>query len=224
MKKFYLFLGAVALAASANAKQLTFYLGDTPIVNGSEVYFSDIQSTDLGGLYDITMAPELYVVSDVNASNVKISAECTSEQTIQLCAGGSCEMGTYIVKENVNLTAGVKLPLEFHYAGFETEIPEITTEIDGIYGEEFDTYTSFTIVMGPNASLAILEHSKDLRSVPGAIRYTVDGETPFCLYSTDGAEVLSTVLDGEGTLSTSSLRKGIYVYTLGDSKGKLYIH
>lgn len=224
MKKLYLFLAALAVTSGAGAKQLTFYLGDTPIANEETVYFNEIETIDLGGIYDISMEPELYVLSDVNASNVAISAECLSEQEIQLCTDNLCAIGEYVSKENLSVTAGTKLPLQLHYYGTEAEIPEVTVEVTGIFGEEEATFTSFTIVMGEKAGITVIEHAANLKAVRGAIEYKLDSEETFTLYSADGALVLKTDVSGTGSISTSELRKGIYVYTLGSGKGKLYIH
>ena len=52
------------------------------------------------------MNPHINIISDVAANDIILIAECTSGQNIQLCAGGTCEMGKEITKTGVTLEAG----------------------------------------------------------------------------------------------------------------------
>ena len=94
---------AAAVAMAANAKELTFSMGDNTIANGSTVYFENIEVDSYEGGKDIIMEPGIMLKSDVAASNIVVVAECKSGQKIQLCAGGACETGTSITKTGVSI-------------------------------------------------------------------------------------------------------------------------
>lgn len=227
MKKLYLTLLAAAVCMTAQARELTFYIGDTEITDGQTINFTDIELTERGGAYMLTMAPELYVSSDIFTSKLTITATCTSGETIQMCAGGNCETGTTVTKNGIVVQPNTKLPLEFEYItrGFDISnpIPVVTATIEAQDGTYTATHKSFTIVMSDNASLTLIENRNDIRCVNGAIEYTLDSAAPFALYNIDGLLVTRQQLSGHGTISTAGLPTGVYVYTLGDRSGKLFI-
>lgn len=157
MKKI-LIAAAMLCAMTASARELTFYIGDTPIENGSTIEFSDFKvETYDDGYRGVTMAPELFVSSDIFTEKVSITAECTSGQTIQLCAGGNCMAGTKVTKNNVTLKTDTKLPLMFDYVNNDiepgAEVPKVTAVISAQDGDFADTFKSFTIVMAEKAAL-----------------------------------------------------------------------
>lgn len=149
MKKIFTLI-AVLAAFTASARDLTFFLKDTPIETGSTIEFSDFEITDYGTYREVKMAPELYVKSDIFTNKVKVVAECTSGQVIQMCAGGACAAGATVTKENVTVRANEKLPLVFDYI---TEldpgqaIPKVTVKFTAQDGTYTQTNKSFTIVM-----------------------------------------------------------------------------
>jgi len=229
MKKLYLTLAMALLTIAAQAKELTFSMGETQITPESTVYFDDIEIETYDGGMTIIMDPKISLKSDVAANNIIVKAECTSGHTIQLCAGGACEMGASVTKTGVTIGAGEKLPIMFEYMGLDlapdTEIPTIETNIIAKYEGDNDSMVSFTIVMGKDVNgLAVFETPKSLKCTGRTIEYDLNETTPLTLYSTDGKTALKESLSGNGSLSTSNLRPGIYIYTLGKEKGKLYIH
>ncbi len=230
MKKLYLTLALVLLAIAAQAKELTFFMGDTQITPESTVYFDNITIDSYEGGMDLIMDPEISLKSDVAANNVIVKAECTSGHTIQLCAGGACEMGTSVTKTGVTIAAGEKLPIMFEYMGLglapDTEIPTIEARIVAMYEGDNDSMVSFTIVMGKdvNGLAVVFETPKNLKCTGRAIEYDLNEATTLTLYSTEGRVALKESLSGKGSLSTCNLRAGIYIYTLGKEKGKLYVH
>lgn len=230
MKKLYLTLMAAAVAMAANAKELTFSMGDNTIANGSTVYFDNIEIDSYEGGKDIIMEPGIMLKSDVAANNIVVVAECKSGQKIQLCAGGACESGTSITKTGVSIAAGATIPLLFDYIAFnqapDAEIPTIETYIAAMYAGDDDSMKTFTIIMGKDvAGVKVIETTpKSLKCTAGAIEYSVSESAQLAIYNTEGKLVLNENVSGNGTISTSHLRQGIYVYTLGNEKGKLYIH
>ena len=221
---------AAAVAMAANAKELTFSMSDNTIADGSTVYFDNIEVESYDGGMDVVMNPGIMLKSDVASNNIVVVAECTSGQKIQLCAGGACEMGTTITKTGVSIGAGATIPLMFEYMAYgaapDAEIPTIETYIAAMYAGDDDSMKTFTIVMGKDvAGVKVIETTpKSLKCTAGAIEYNVNESATLSLYNTQGKLALSENVSGNGTISTSHLRQGIYVYTLGNEKGKLYIH
>ncbi len=230
MKKLYLTLALAALATASQAKELTFYLGDdnTAIANESTVYFDNVTIDSYDGGKDIVMNPHINILSDVAANDIILIAECTSGQNIQLCAGGTCEMGKEITKTGVTLEAGKKLDIQFEYMGMgvapDAEIPTVESTITAMYEGDDDSMVTFTIIMGEDVNgLAVIRTPKSLKSISGAIEYTLAEPATLTLVSTSGRTVLNQNISGNGSISTGSLAPGIYVYTLGSEKGKIYI-
>ena len=225
MKRLYLPLLAVLLGMSAQARELTFYIGDTPITDGQTINFTDIEVTDRGDTYNVTMAPELYIASDIFTSKLSVTATCTSGQQIQMCAGGTCQAGTTVTKSDIAIQPNTKLALEFDYnaRNLSGDVPVVVTTIEAQDGTYTATHKSFTIVMGSQASVTVIENHNELHAVAGAIEYALDAPAVFALYNIDGLLVTSQQLNGHGSISTAGLPTGVYVYTLGDRSGKLYI-
>ena len=228
MKKLYITLAAALLGvASMQARVLAFYLGDEKIATGEEVTFNDYEKKQIGSdKYKVTFEPELYLGSDFLSNEIQISATCISGQEIQMCAGGECARSKEVVKKGIEIKANSKLNLEFEYIGeIEGEtIPEVVTEFEAYDTNYTNTKVSFTLVMNSESSaLTVIKNNASFRAVAGGIEYSLDAPAAVELYSITGRKVLSANLEGNGTLSTASLPKGIYVYTLGDKSGKLYI-
>lgn len=226
MKKVYLLLCAAALGLTAQARQLTFYIDDNAITPGTTVEFSDVLIEEDGGVQYVTMAPTLYLGTDLYMK-VNIVADCTSGQTIQMCAGGACTTGKSVTKESIAISTGEKLPLKFEYEGEFDEgetIPAVTTAFSAVCPDYPDTKIDFILVMGTDLnSLTVIETPAELKVVPGAIEYNVASETTLALYNAAGTCVLNANLKGSGVIATDSLSAGIYVYSLGSKSGKIYV-
>lgn len=226
MKKLYLLLCAAAISMTAQARQLTFYVGEQAVTPGTTVEFSDVTVEVEGGVKYVTMAPAISLGSDLYMK-VNIVADCTSGQTIQMCAGGACKTGTQVVKENIAIPTDSKLPLKFEYEGeFDEEeaVPNVTTAFSAVCPDYPETEIQFVIVMGTDLnSITAVEVPAALNIVTGSIEYNVTEPTKLALYTNSGACVLSTTLNGCGAVSTSSLQTGLYLYSFGGKSGKIYI-
>lgn len=229
MKKFYLTLATMLLALSSQAKQLNFFMGDgSAIADESTVYFNNVEVDSYEGGMDVVMNPGITLQSDVTADNIVVMAECSSGQKIQLCAGGACEIGTSITKTNVKIEAGQKLPVLFEYMGMglapDTEIPTIEATLVAMYEGDDESMRSFTILMGKDVGgVVAIETSRSLRCVPGSIEYDLPEAALLSVYDTEGHLVINENISGRGSVATSGLLSGVYVYTLGKEKGKIYV-
>lgn len=153
MKKFYLF-AAIALAASAtmSAKELSFYVQGEKVTPGSSVSVNCLKITYEGEYgRDYEMNPELFIMSDVDASDVVVTAECTNGQVIQLCCGGMCEAGTTVTKTGIELKAGQMLDTECHSIGFTESLTEkiksVEAKISAYYASDLSSKIEFNLTM-----------------------------------------------------------------------------
>lgn len=229
MKKLYLTLAAALIGtASMAARELTFYLGNTPIANEETVTFKDIETVPIGGGATlVTMAPQLYLHSDIKMTQLIISAKCVSGQSISLCVNNSCENDVEIEKEKVTIQANEKMDLQFEYIDnlpSGQQIPQVVTDFMAMESGRENTKKTFTLIMNPtNGVASVIAGNDQFRAVSGGIEYSFDAPTAVAIYSITGQKTISTQLNGNGTLSTSELPAGVYVYTLNGKSGKIYI-
>ena len=226
MKKIYLSMLALLLCFGvAEARKLTFYIGKTAITPGETVSFEDIVVDDYGDYKEVTMAPELYLTTDIYSSKITVTAKCTSGQSIQMCAGGACEMGTTVTKENVTLQTNAFLDLKFDYIveleGDEA-IPVVVTEFSAVDTAYPETAVSYTLVMGEKGSVTLIENRADLVAVAGGVQYNVEQPTQLELVDIQGRKVAEATVNGFGFLHVDA-PAGVYVYTFGENSGKIYI-
>ena len=226
MKKIYLSMLALLLCFGvAEARKLTFYIGQTAITSGETVSFEDIVVDDYGDYREVTMAPELYLTTDIYSSKISITAKCTSGQSIQMCAGGACEMGTTVTKQNVTLQPNALLDLKFDYIveleGDEA-IPVVVTEFSAVDTAYPETAVSYTLVMGEKGSVTLIENRADLVAVAGGVQYNVEQPTQLELVDIQGCKVTEATVNGYGFLPVDA-PAGVYVYTFGENSGKIYL-
>lgn len=229
MKKLYLTLAAALLSiGSMAARELVFYVGDTPVKPDETVKFTNIEVTPVGGgASEVIMDPQLSLWTDIYSNTIRLTAKCTSGQSISMCAGGACESNNEITKNGVEVKSNQKLNLQFEYTDMveaDQAVPEVVTEFTAVDVNRPATEKKFTLVMNPSAGVAtIITDKANFRAVAGGIQYSFDAPTAVALYSITGQKALATTLNGNGTLSTANLPAGIYVYTLNGKSGKLYI-
>lgn len=226
MKKFYTILAAAALALTAQAREFTFWLGDTKITPGETVYFNEIVRTPSGNKVEVEIAPDLYVSCDIFSTGVSINAK--SDTPIQMCCGSACEKGSDITK-SVTLELNKKFALEFDYVETldkDATVPTITTDFTVSKGS--DTATFKLVMNGSNSSLSIVETTKPLRYTSAGLEYNITGHGNLALYDITGRQVLSAAAEGQGTVNTHSLHAGLYIYSLRTAAGvkhtgKIYV-
>ena len=226
MKKFLLLLAGVSAYMSADAIELTFWMGNQHITPDQTVKFTDIDivNYDEDGYKEVKMDPKLSISSNIFSSDVKITATCTSGQSIQMCAGGLCRGGVTVTKEGVTVRPNQKLDLGFDYAGefdLDETIPTVVTVIEAEDVQESDSKVQFIIEMGEaGASVSTIEVNDDFKAVEGGVAYSADKDYTLTITTMSGVNVYTANVSGEGFIS---LDKGLYVYTFGSRSGKIYI-
>lgn len=227
MKKLYLLMACAAMTLGAQAVNLKFMLGDQEITPGSTVKFTEYSAEEFErGVWDILMKPDLSIVSDFFTNTVTVTATCTSGQNIQMCCGGNCAKGESVTKEDLTLRQNQPLSLDFEFMETEyegDEVPDVITRFTAT--DDGGDPVEFTLVMGPGASAleTIGGVAESVQPVTGGIAWSVADATTLDLYSVAGTRVLSVLCEGNGTVSTSALAPGIYIYTLGANTGKIII-
>ena len=226
MKKFLLLLAGVSAYMSADAIELTFWMGNQQITPDQTVKFTDIDivNYDEDGYKEVKMDPKLSISSNIFSSDVKITATCTSGQSIQMCAGGLCRGGVTVTKEGVTVRPNQKLDLGFDYAGefdLDETIPTVVTVIEAEDVQESDSKVQFIIEMGEaGASVSTIEVNDDFKAVEGGVAYSADKDCTLTITTMSGVTVYTANVSGEGFIN---LDKGLYVYTFGSRSGKIYI-
>ena len=234
MKKLLLtFLAAVGMFTAAEGRELRFYLGDQLIEKGSTVAYTEYTATQLGPNLRVSIEPPLYIWSDMLTSSVTVTAKCETGENISLCCGGDCINGTDVTKNNVKISGGDNgmTALDLHYASMltgTTKAPTLRVNDEAVDSKASSTRTSFTIVMGPDASgIDKIDGNSGVSVTSAAIRYDLPGEATVALHSITGAKALEARVAGSGTLEISGLPCGIYIYSVrgaGVNKtGKLVI-
>ena len=226
MKKLYLTLLGALLTFGASARELTFYMGDTPIANGATVHSHALEMEDYGDFKEIKMDPDLYISSDIFTSDVQIKVTCLTGQAVQLCAGGNCMKGSEITKTNVKISTGQKLPLQYDYVAeldADEPIPTVTSLIEAVDTKYPETAKSFTITLTDVAGVTVVENKTAFTLTPAGIVYNLDSAQHFTMYNITGLCVYNSELLGTGIVPTSNLAKGVYVYRAGKHTGKFIV-
>lgn len=224
MKKSLLLLFCIAAYCSASALELSFWLGNKQIAPGETVEFTDITVDESGGYLDVKMKPALYLKSDTYTTDVKITASCTSGQSIGLCAGGKCIGGETVVKEDIIIATGAKLDLGFDYMGefdLGEDVPTVVTVFEAEDVTVPGSKVQFTLKMGKDlGSITAVQTSQKLTSAKGGIRYAATVGSKLSVYTLAGNVVFDKTLYGDGFIA---LPRGLYIYRLGNTAGKIYV-
>ncbi len=221
-------LVAMLAAAPLSARELRFFNGSTEVASGETVESSAFTVTPIGnGRVEVTFAPELFLWSDIFTNSITMTADCVSGQAIQFCPGGECVSGTSITKENITVTADQKLDIKYEYIAELEEsekIPTVVTELSAFDAKHTDVKTEMTIVMSSDSGVAgIFVNDSSFKAIAGAVKYDFATPTEVILYTLSGETLYTAVLEGTGTIDTSSLSTGLYLYKTGTKSGKIYL-
>ncbi len=225
MKKILLLLAAAAVYCSAGAVELSFWLGNQKITPGQTVQFNDIKVDTYDSWKEVYMSPKIYLSSDAYLENVKVTADCTSGQTIQMCCGGNCTPGVTVTKKNLTISGGSKLDLEFDYINYDMDldetIPTIVTVFEAVVEDDESIKAQFVLEMNKqSAALSKIELNNGVKAVAGGLTYNAAETAALSIYSITGMTVFNANVSGEGTVK---LPRGLYVYSFGGCTGKIYI-
>lgn len=224
MKKILLLLAAAAVYCSAGAVELNFWLGNQKLTPGQTVQFNDINVETYDSYKEVTMKPTIFLSSDTYLEDIRITANCTSGQSIQMCAGGTCVGGVTVTKKNITISSGQKLDLQFDYMGefdLDEAIPTVVTVFEAEDVTMEGTKVQFVLEMNTkSASLSKIEVNNAVKAIAGGLSYKATEAGMLSIYSITGMTVFNANVSGEGTVN---LPRGLYVYTFNGRSGKIYI-
>lgn len=221
MKKHLLLaLALLPGALTANAA-IDMYMGEQKLDIDGTYTFNTITDYELGG-YKID--PELSVISTEDTEAI-ITAQCTSGQKIQMCAGGLCTTET-TVKKTVELKANTALELQFEYLDMSLANPaDMPKNITTVITVEDIKAQSYTIVLNADGSgiAAVVDSDRNVAYANGELIYNVSKSDTLTLCDTNGRMVFDATVSGNGSISLANLAKGIYIYRLGHYAGKILV-
>ena len=222
MKKHLLLAFALLSGALTANAAIDMYMGEQKLAdNGTYTFNTITEDPNTGGFM---IDPHLSVLSTEDAM-VNITARCTSGQKIQMCAGGQCVTNTTVSK-TVELKADIKLNLQFEYINNDVDdqaqLPKNITTVITVEDLEVQTYT---IVMNSDGSgiAVIIDRDSNVAYANGELVYNLNKAANLTLCDTNGRIVLNTSVCGNGSISLANLAKGIYIYRLGHSAGKIVV-
>lgn len=220
MKKIYTLMAALLCVGAANAT-VNFTTKSGEVIESGKTYTWS-EYTDMNGL--AYFDPEIFIISDTDIT-VDVTANCTTGQGISLCCGGECESDISVTKKNVNLTANKYLPSNFDYFGTLEDGLFVSTDLSIKQSMTLGgDLTKITVVFSlEGGSVTVLVNDNDLTYSNGELNYQADEETGLALYNANGQCVLNEIVSGKGSLSTSNLETGIYVYKFGNKTGKIFV-
>lgn len=223
MKKHLLLALALLPGALTASATIDMYMGEQKLANNGTYTFNTItEDPNTGGFM---IDPHLSLLS-TEETVVNIEARCTSGQSIQMCAGGQCENAPTVRKEDITLQANVKLDLQFEYINNQvddqSQLPKNITTVFTIEGDE---ELAYTLVMNSDGSgiQSIVERDRNVAYANGELIYNLSKAANLTICDTNGRVVLNTAVSGNGSVTLANLAKGIYIYRLGHSAGKIVV-
>lgn len=230
MKKIYAFIAAALVAGTAAAQTVNFTQNDNVIANGSTFEYNNAEIEDFSdyGLgYNVKFDPKIYISTTADVK-VDVEAVCTTGQKVSLCCGGTCANGVTAVKSDVQLSASTPLESRFDFEGTFSDLSgvpaTISTDLTVYKAGTKSVLTAITVVFHyGNNSVSVITKDNAFSYANGAINYIVDGSAAAALYTTDGKCVLNTEVSGRGSISTTGIAAGVYIYRLGSKTGKILI-
>lgn len=224
MKNFYLFLAAGLLATAANAQVINFAQNGVNIPNESTITLIGGEESPSG---NITFDPKIDIVSNEDVT-VNVRAICTTKQIIQMCAGGQCETGTSILKENVKLTASTPLATQFEYI-YSPDDPKpeesvVTKLFVDLASNPGDPVAEITVMFDfDTASVSAISTGSDVFYTGNELKYNVELPCEAMIYDASGKLIYKAQINGTGSISTDNLTPGAYIFNIGNANGKFIV-
>lgn len=222
MKKIYTLFAVISVSMTLQAQTINFTSNGNVIENGSEFILKEGEIDPYG---TIIMNPNISIISDRSAT-VTVKAECTTGQSIDLCAGSQCETGQSVTKTNVKLEANTPLATQFEYKHSENEeMPDVVISILSVTPALSTSPASeITVVMDmKSADVSIIESDSDFVYADGQLKYYVEGSCNAEIFDMSGKRVYKGTAIGSGAISLSELARGNYIFKVGKKTGKFFV-
>jgi len=238
MKKFYMIAGVLLLGVAAQAQDLTFVdFEGKEIADGSTYYCNrTTEWRELKSGIRFAYDPGI-LIKGASTGTISVSVKCetalptevdpdfpeytTELEFMSLCCGGNCQTNAKeITKEDVAITAGEDLKMEFEFKG-KTKGKDILptknvkTVVTAQYAFAPASKKTFTVIFNSdNAAVEGIESESAIRIANGEIIYNVEKASAIAIYDLAGRKVIDANVDGAGSISTADLQNGVYVYSV----------
>ena len=225
MKKLYSLFAAIICAASLSAQNMTVTIDGHSIANGStyEKYYAEeeLDDMDVYGLY-----PKFILTSKVNGNCDATLVSIDKADDVAFCFNG-CEFLN--AGNNYSFTHSGKVVRkgEEHDLGIHVQhdnkwTENYTRELNLTLVQKGETFTC-KIILGvdPEKAAGIngVGSKKTVSFANNTLTFNIASAATVSLYSVTGSEVLKKDISTAGSISLSTLPKGVYIYKVnGASK------
>ena len=227
MKKFLLASFAMAAMFTANADNLAIMFQGETLPNNSSIIFDEPIVEDYGQFISVTLDPELYIVSDVDAM---VTVHVKSNYDIQLCTAengqeGVCETDTDITKSEVTLKAGVPLNLLLEAVitsidGTYPEVPDYKIEVTAWYNDDPSNVYKLNLEMEDPAAVESISANNAVTFNGKSLNYDLPSASQISIFSLSGKTVVNSTVSGTGSINLGHLAKGVYLYRVSGKNPK----
>lgn len=227
MKKLLLASFAMAAMFTANADNLAIMFQGETLPNNSSIFFDEPFVEDYGQFISVTLDPELYIVSDVNAT---VTVHVTSNYDVNLCTAengkeGECISGKNLEKSNVVLTAGQPLNLLLDVIltsidGTYPEVPDYKIEVTAWYNDDPSNVYKLNLEMEDPAAVESISANNAVTFNGKSLNYDFPSASQISVFSLSGKTVVNSTVSGTGSINLGHLAKGVYLYRVSGKNPK----
>ena len=225
MKKLYSLFAAIICAASLSAQNMAVTIDGHSIANGStyEKYYAEeeLDDMDVYGLY-----PKFILTSKVNGNCEAALVSVDKADDVAFCFDGCVFTGAnnnYTVNHSgVVVRKDMEYDLGIHVQHDNKWTENYTRELNLTLVQKGETFTC-KIILGvdPEKAAGIngIGSKKTVSFANNTLTFNIASAATVSLYSVTGSEVLKKDISTAGSISLSTLPKGVYIYKVnGASK------
>ena len=233
MKKLYSLFAAIICAASLSAQNMTVTIDGHSIANGStyEKYYAEeeLDDMDVYGLY-----PKFILTSKVNGNCEATLVSVDKADDVAFCFNGCVFTGAnnnYTVNHTgVVVRKDMEYDLGIHVQHDNKWTENYTRELNLTLTQKGETFTC-KIILGvdPEKAAGIngVGSKKPVNFANNILTFNIGSAATMSLYSVTGSEVLKKDISTAGSISLSTLPKGVYIYkvsgTIKTYTGKIVV-
>lgn len=218
MKKLYSLFAAIICAASLSAQNMAVTIDGHSIANGStyEKYYAEeeLDDMDVYGLY-----PKFILTSKVNGNCEAALASVDKADDVAFCFNGCVFTGAnnnYTVNHTgVVVRKDMEYDLGIHVQHDNKWTENYTRELNLTLVQKGETFTC-KIILGvdPEKAAGIngVGSKKPVSFANNTLTFNIVSAATVSLYSVTGTEVLKKDISTAGSISLSTLPKGVYIY------------
>lgn len=218
MKKLYSLFAAIICAASLSAQNMAVTIDGHSIANGStyEKYYAEeeLDDMDVYGLY-----PKFILTSKVNGNCEAALVSVDKADDVAFCFNGCVFTGAnnnYTVNHTgVVVRKDMEYDLGIHVQHDNKWTENYTRELNLTLVQKGETFTC-KIILGvdPEKAAGIngVGSKKPVSFANNTLTFNIVSAATLSLYSVTGTEVLKKDISTAGSISLSTLPKGVYIY------------